>query len=91
MPTDPGSRLTLKINNAELVCSFGAFWLEVYDFLPKSVSLKNWYDLSLDFFNTKGVWVDRGALSATNIFEQQKAELNLDIDGIREWPLDQIQ
>ena len=78
--------LALKINNAALICSFGAFWLEIYDAFPASINLKNWYDLSTDFFGTKGIWVEQDALIASQIFTRQKATMNLDIDGVREFP-----
>jgi hypothetical protein len=84
MPADGGT-LVLKVNNAVLVCSYGAFWLEVYDNFPASISLKNWYSGN-DFFNTNGIWVDQAALAASSIFTRQKAAMSLDIDGIREFP-----
>lgn len=78
--------LPLKINGLVGVCSFGAYWLEVYDLFPQLIDLKNWFDPSGDFFNTKGIWVEHSCwqsfINSPRYFgyAADPAHLQIDID-----------
>jgi len=83
MPNE-GVGNVIKLDKFAGVCSFGAFWLECIDYMPFSISIKNWADGSADFYNTKGIFIERGVFNAANANLDVQTDLcHFDTDGLQ--------
>jgi hypothetical protein len=68
VPLTQQETLSLIVDDSDLTCSFGVFWLEIYDNLPQQILLKNTHSVgTAEFFGTLGIWLDEGVALPQNI------------------------